>query len=1109
MRSSVCFVLMLFFLGVAFHCGHHTAYGQSQATAADLVGAIRDESGAVLANIDVTLTNPQTNFTRKTTTNEDGSYKFLAVPPSNYVVTVDAPGFKQQSINLELVLGTTGILNFSMRVESSTNIIDIQASSDTVDTTRSAVAQTVDQDRIDNLPINGRNFLGFAFINSLVGRDTTPPLGPAPTSGLNFSGQRARSNLVQVDGADNTDNGSRGARSTISQEAVQEFQVVINSFAAEFGRTAGGLVNIVTKSGTNSYHGNAFGFIRHRSIQARNGLAFQPAGADPKPAFTRGQYGFTFGGPIKKDKTFFFLSLDQTRRHESGFSEIGIDTSIFDLTDAQKAFIASSPIGRTYEMLARSGAQVARTGVDPITGQAVFLPTSLLSQGKLGAIQPSFRPLSNIQNVYPIREEFTFYSAKIDQQINNNNRLNVRYTFTPITTTGQQSSGQNQPFGLNDLSRTGISIFRDTSVVVQDTHILGQNKVNEFLFSFGRRSALFTSSDNVAINIPGAGFFGREPFSPASRVEKVYELKDNFTISKGTHTTKFGTDISFIRLLPTSFELNFSGVFNFGDLPASTFNALDPAFANAPSFTTVQAYGLGFPQTFIQGFGNPKTRVKNTALGFYGQDSWKIKPNFTLNYGVRYDVELTPKYPALPIQSDRLNLSADQVAAAEKFLNVTQGIPRDKNNIAPRVAFAWDPKGNGRTVIRAAYGLFYDHPLLFVAINSDIADGVQSSQLIAPRGNPLPASALNATQIFQGTVVVGTTPGIDQGSVFLPAQSRFNARAVFPGFGVLLPFSLPVDRDFQYAYTNQVNLTIEHEISNNTAISASYIFTGGRKLPHSVNRNAPDGKRVLTATPMEQVINNFFRPSGPNPVFVKTALPIPFGTVGVQESTSSSVYHAVSLNFSKRIGQLVQLLASYSYSKTIDDSTDLQSLLQPQDNRNPGLERSLSIFDQRHRFVFSGVFKSPFKAGDGLQGKFLSGFVISPIIEVSSGRPFNILTGTDTNLDQSSVTDRPNFNAATGQLLLPALGTTGALGRNPGVSPGFASVDLRISRKVSFGERVRMEFIAEAFNLFNRVNIATVNNNFRLVRFEEGKFKSPATSLFDPRQLQFGIKIDF
>jgi hypothetical protein len=1078
---------------------------QTRATTTDLIGTIKDQTNSVIGGTIVTIRNPATNLERVTFSNEDGSYTFLALPPNIYEVTVKADGFDEKKIQVNLILGTSALLDIILGISSPNNIIEV-TDTKLIEASKSSITQSIESSRIDNLPINGRNFLGFAFLNSLVGRDAAPIIGPAPTSGLSFAGQRARSNLVQVDGADTIDNSTRATKATVSQEGVQEFQIIINSFEAEYGRTAGGVVNIISKSGTNQFHGNLFGFLRQRAIQARNGLAFQPPGANKKPPFTRGQYGFTFSGPIKQNKLFFLLSLDQTHRQESGFSDIGRDPSVFSLTQSQQSYIANSgAIGQLYAKFALSGLTVARTGIDPYTGLAVFLPTFMASNGKLGTITSAFRPINNAPSVYPISDKFTFYSAKVDYQINENHRLSTRYSFTPISTTGIQTSGQNQPFGLNDVSRTSSSEIRDTGIVVQINSILGKNKLNEFAFNFGRRSNNFTSSSDVAINIPGVGFFGREPFSPVRRVEKSFEFKDSFSYLVGKHTTKFGIDAKYIRLLPFRSELNFSGVFNFGTIAATE---ISPNFVGAPAFTTAQAYGLGRPQTFIQSFGDPTAKSINSQFGFFAQDSWKLRSNFVINYGLRYDFELTPIYKTSPIKSDRLNLTAKQVDSAERLLNVIQGIPRDYKRISPRIAFAWEPTNDHKTIIRAAYGIFFDSPLLFIATNSAFLDGVDAPIFIVSRGNPLPNGNINATQIFQGTVTSGTTMGIDRGATFLPSQSRFDSMAKFPGYGVLLPTTLPVGRDFKFAYTNQISFSIEREILPNTALQVSYVFTGGRRLAHSVNRNAPDGKRVLKASSIDSVINNFFRPSGPNPVFIKTDSPVPFGNVSTQESSSSSNFNALTVNLNRRLTNNLQLEISYSFSKTIDDSTDLQSLLQPQDNRNPGLERSRSLFDQRHRFIISAVLNSPYKQSESGVKKLLSSFTFSPIIELSSGKPFNILTGTDTNLDQSANTDRPNVDSI-GRLTLPNLGEIGSLGRNAGTTPGFANVDLRLTKEIKLGENTKIQFISEAFNLFNRVNVNTVNNNFQLIRFEEGKFKSSATSLFDPRQFQFAIKIYF
>src|SRR5436190_7013307 len=310
LRVSARTILLLVITVVAANA----AFAQAQADAADLRGYVRDPQGAVITNASVTARNPATNKTYTTTTNGDGLYQLLNLTPGDYDLTVEAPSFKKASLTgIKLTIGQRGDLDVALEPGSIDAVVTISgATIELVETSKTAIATTVDQQRIDNLPINERNYLSFALTTSTVGRDNGRPIGPSPTTGLNFGGQRGRSNLVQVDGADNTDNSVNASRSTVSQEAVQEFQVVTNSFAPEFGRSSGGVVNVVTKSGTNEFHGNAFGFLRHRSFQARN--AFAPVS---NPPFTRAQYGGTIGGHFDKGedengtkqyRSFFFFA---------------------------------------------------------------------------------------------------------------------------------------------------------------------------------------------------------------------------------------------------------------------------------------------------------------------------------------------------------------------------------------------------------------------------------------------------------------------------------------------------------------------------------------------------------------------------------------------------------------------------------------------------------------------------------------------------------------------------------------------------------------------------------------------------------------------------------
>ena len=595
----------------------------------------------------------------------------------------------------------------------------------------------------------------------------------------------------------------------------------------------------------------------------------------------------------------------------------------------------------------------------------------------------------------------------------------------------------------------------------------------------------------------------------------------------------------------------------------------------------------------------------NKAIAFFAQDSWRINPRLTLNFGVRYDVEITPLFEA----------STDLNAALEPALGVVEGIPRDKNNFAPRLALAWDPTGSGNTVIRAGYGIFYDHPLLGIAFNSFTAEGALSTQLIAPPGSPTrasvvtdPTGAMNAASIFQG--VLNATPNMG----FLPNEQRFDAKlqdSLFTNQNFMtlgfpfpfLPLTLPVSRDFEYGYAQQADFTIERKLGKNYRISASYNFTRSLHLyrPRNINaphplllsrnfRNAlaagltpsnplsvavpstdvaptagtcgisvappplaPGALGVLSGCPAplaaldgqflsNPAFFNYFRPSGPNPSFAEKAggyanlvalaglagyptgfpgIQVPWGDAVQQESSGRSDYHGLTVSLSKRFSTNFEFLSSYTWSHAIDDSTDLQTLLAPQDNRNAGLERGNSTFDQRHRWVFSAIFQSPTEwRGSAGAKKIFADFVVAPIVEVSSGRPYSVLTGTDFNLDLGSNTDRPSVATSGGvsspfitdgttftiptvcdeaitlgaASLSPPFGCTGNLGRNTFTRPGFAQVDLRVSRKLELTERWNLDFIMDVFNLFNRFNVGDVN---------------PLCNPLDPRQLQFALKLNW
>jgi hypothetical protein len=1298
----------------------------AQVNAVDLSGTITDPNNAAVGGAKVEVKNLATNAARSVQTGDDGRYRFVGLAPGRYELSVEKAGFARAfSPEVVLEIGRVPEVNIQLSIQAGAQQVTVTGEAALVETERTAVSQTVGSREIENLPINGRNYVNFTLINSQANRDSAPSIGAAPTSGLNFGGQRARSNEVSVDGADAVDSSVNGIRSTVSQEDVQEFQLILSSYMPEFGRATGGVINIVTKSGSNTFHGDVFGFLRSTDLQARNAFSVKvdPATGAVEPtkqSYTRAQYGIAFGGPIRKDKTFYFFSFEGTRRHETGFTNIGAGN--FDgaspttgLTPSQAAALAAFPVPvqQAYAALVGSAGSVARTGVDPgiiasvLTGTAVPagprfslpvpcrpgtlspIPCGAAGQG-FAPLPASFVPLDNLVGNYPIFEGTSLYSGRIDHIWNAKNQTFVRVNVSPSLVTGIQVNAQNQNFGQNADSRTSLQQYRDISVVGQHNTAFSSSLLNEFRFQFARRGLHYGFSDcsaalcptlggdagggEVGVNITGFAFFGREPFSTVDRIERRYQWTDHVTLVEGKHTLKFGVDTNYIQLRSKKqqiFELNFGGVYNFGSIPADPFVSaiVGAPITGLPQLTAIQAYGLGLPQNLIQGTGESNLPFNNTAFGVFAQDSWRITPKFTLNYGLRYDIEFTPEFTPFG-GPNGLN------AAAEKALNVVEGIPVYDNAFQPRAAIAWDPWGNGKTVIRAGAGIFFDHPLLAIAFDSTTADGARSSQLISGGGSPSAcgvfpsavlnicggvldgAQNLNAGSLFQGVLnptvpasfpfsvpfIGGTNQlattgpfagqfvntGGEQRFIALPTtpSSVFvNQNYIAAGFGTpILPFTLPTAGNFQYGYATQANLTVERDLGHNYKISVGYQYTKGTHLNRPRNINvanattldenlfnaaaigssfstpitvtapaanvaptaatcgatviAPRVLAVLNGCPAagpfaglngqyvsSAAVFNFFRPSGPNVSFAgpgavgypqlvglaqlagyptgffngTTPIPTPFSDVLQQESTGNSVYNGLTINFEKRWSQHFQFLASYTYSHAIDDSTDLQTLLAPQDNHFPQLERGNSTFDQRHRFVFSGVAQSPYTMSDGGWKAVFGDWIVAPIIEFASGRPFTVLTGTDYNLDFGSNTDRPSIVpvGTPGSVISPYIhgvafalptvcpvnipgittqgaGCRGDLGRNTFVRPRYATFDLRISRKFKITERFSLEALADMFNLANRNNTGDVSplcdpgapTGVTANGTPTCNAGQPTAAL-DPRTFQFGLKLYF
>src|SRR3981081_4345812 len=395
--------LRLFFFAVMFLLVRQFAFAQGAATG-DLHVSVKDPKGGVVTNATVTVRDVAKGLERAGSSDGQGGYSVRQLAPGTYSVTVDAPGFaKAEATGVAITVGEMAELPITVTVAGGKEVVEVSSQAELVETSRSSTTDTIGQRRIDNLPINGRNYINFTLTDSQVLRDNAPNTGAAPTSGLNISGQRGRSNLVNVDGADATDNAVNGVRSTVSQEAVQEFQIITNSYAAEYGRASGGVVNIITRSGSNDFHGDVFGYLRNRNFQAVN-----PFSTVSNPAYTRVQAGTAFGGPIKKDKTYFYFAYEITRRHETGFSSIGannfglipFDTTqvglpfgTLQLTPDQVSFLTNPAVLGTEQVSPAYAQEVGKYAAlaGASSGQAVqgAWPTSLV-RGSTGGLLSSW-----------------------------------------------------------------------------------------------------------------------------------------------------------------------------------------------------------------------------------------------------------------------------------------------------------------------------------------------------------------------------------------------------------------------------------------------------------------------------------------------------------------------------------------------------------------------------------------------------------------------------------------------------------------------------------------------------------------------------------------------
>ncbi|HLY97434.1 MAG TPA: TonB-dependent receptor [Candidatus Angelobacter sp.] len=1073
-------------------------------------GTVTDPSGAVVVSSTVTATDASKGFKYTAASDNAGQYQFTALPAATYNLSASGTGFQKELTKGVVVnIGEVVVIDFHLQVSSAAAVLEVTSEPPAVETTRGSQAETINEQYIQELPIDRRDYLTYTLLAPAV-TDSTRIAGDVdfrvkqtPQSGLSFYGSNGRGNSVTVDGGEANDD-SGGVRLNLSQDAVQEFQINRSNYNAELGGAAGATINIVSRSGGNDTHGSLYGFFRNDALDAANpfafsqalapGQAFNPAAPDVfgthiKDSLSRQQWGLTLGTPIRKDKTFFFAAFENNREDAQKAVPLLTGTNIFRPDTGQ--FSGNNQLGILNGLTAEGG-----TPVPCLSNPATVLPASVCAGilSNILTVNPKTSPLSAFLvnqletngGVFPFDTRRYQFSARVDHQFSEKDQAFIRYSFGHDN---EQSPDLQSLIGFSD----GSSVQAlDNTAQASWFHSFSPRTQNEarFQYNYTGFNVIPNQPGEVGLNIPGFANLGTNIFIPSKTILRRYEFADNFTMVRGHHTMKMGF-YELYRGDHTESHTFFPGRFVFGNLPggilspclqvpaACGLNGQNPATINS-----LQSAALGLPQFYQQGFGNPTYNYPRPFTAGYWQDGWAVRPNLTLNFGLRYEVD-----------SQYGNLNTPY------------------NNFAPRASFAWDPFGDHKTVVRGGYGIYYAPTygqIGDVVHTLGLVNGFQQiAQTFVPLtgapGNPALTSATIFQTLFAQGKVQCTTPAAGQAACITPADLL--------QFGIVPSHTAPLpplsvvfsgQPGFRSAYSQQAELGIEREMSRGLSVSLSGIYSHTIGLPVAIDINDLATTPLTTAkltTGQTVSFHNFAAPQcnvgAGNPCFANPGI-----LQAIQYSSKgSALYEGGIVEVKKRFGSHVSLLGNYTYSKAYDTTFDFNSDFGPQDNLNLAGERSLSEFDQRHKVVAAAILETP----NGWS-RALSGFILTPIFRYNSGHPFNLLAGTDVNGDRHSTNDRP-IGAA----------------RNTGEGPDFIDFDMRLAKKFKLSEKTSLQLMAEGFNLANRLNFASVNNtvgaNFgQLPGFTtfnvHGSNIGPTaplgfTSALSPRTLQLGLRLAF
>ncbi|MGA9995493.1 MAG: TonB-dependent receptor [Pyrinomonadaceae bacterium] len=971
-------------------------------------GVVKDEKDAVIPGATVKAVNLGTNVERVTTTSGEGSFELAQLVPGAYRVEVEAPNFAkyvQEPVTVNVLSRVT--IEPILKIGPATAQVTVTGETALVETTKTEVSGVIDQRQMENLPVNGRSFASLAVL--IPGATLAPSFDPTKARVGTFSvgGSSGRNLNITVDGGDNKDNAVGGILQNFSMEGIQEFALSTQRFSAANGRSGGALLSVVSKSGTNDLHGSIFGFFRDDKLNANapallakaNPTLFPNAADAVKPPFSRQQFGGSFGGPIVKNKAFFFGTVERTR--ERGNSIVpGSD-------QAEIKFL--EPLG--YKSVR-------------------FLP----------------QPFNDWQ-----------YTIKGDFNINSKHMLVTRFA-------GQNNDALNDQAGFlivrTDLSGGNQSLNTLYNFLTSWTWTVSPRMVNQFVYQYSTfDNRILATTDLPLLTFPNGIAVGRNGNVPQQTIQKKHQFRDDLTYSWGNHGLKFGADVVF--------EPTLGGLFAFNSAPEYDF-AFNPSEIAGDPVTFPQGFktpGVVF-EILLSG-GDPSFNLRDGAKQFAGyiQDDWKVTPRFTLNLGVRYDVDIG--------FVDHNHAAENRAYRALKIIGspfAQRVVQDDKNNFSPRIGFAWDIKGDGRSVLRGGYGIYYDQSFLNVPL---FAVQQANSEIYATFLNDAADLSISSAPPAIPRPLTNPLPG---------TRGR-----------MLDPF-------FESPYSQQWNFGYAQEIGKNMALEFDYVhilglheFTTLDINPRigpliGAQRSDPNPPRVLAA--------QFAAHAAELTAAFGTASP--FARISVAQSDGRSRYDAFTVSFKRRYANKYQLNAHYTLSKSVawfGQTGDFGNVAQNQFFKfDPAADFGPTDADERHRFVISGVFDLKW------------GFQVAPIFQVSSPRRWSVFPDCvcDTNKDGVVLENRESRDGNDQHALPP----------NTMRGDNFSQLNVRVSKFFTWGETKKLGLFFEAFNVFNTANYGREFQNVT----GEPDFGKPvnffgATGFSEPLgipfQAQLGVRFQF